>query len=411
MKLIQRNRMPNVFFILTHRCNLRCKYCFVNKETLDMTPEIAFNAIDYLAQLNGPDILIRITFFGGEPMLKWKDIIVPSVFYAESKYPEHKFKFSITTNCTLLTETRIKFLKKHKISILTSIDGAPETQDYNRPYANGLPSSEKVEKNIKLLLKSNITSAFRATIYPDTCHLTLDNYLYAKDLGYTTFYGIPDTYSEWNEEQSKILYDSHLKMANHWIEYWKEHKQPFLSIRSIENFYEDILLNVQRKKQNLPLLNKIEHKKCAYGRNFGNAIDPKGNIYTCQQATSLDPIFCVGNIYDGIDNEQRLLLMKQYDDELIKKGDILCEDCSAKSACDGGCLTNNYAQTGLFRQCSHGYCETTRILFSIANYVYEQLKDDIEFIQYMYKQANIYSECNNCQNLENIDTIEIGEKN
>jgi sulfatase maturation enzyme AslB (radical SAM superfamily) len=63
-------------------------------------------------------IIPGFTFFGGEPLLKFEEIIKPLVL----KYKD-SFGWSITTNGTLLTEEIIDFCYDNKISILLSLDG------------------------------------------------------------------------------------------------------------------------------------------------------------------------------------------------------------------------------------------------------------------------------------------------
>ena len=66
-----------------------------------------------------------ISFFGGEPLLRFDDIIRPLV----KKYGD-SFGWSITTNGNLLNQTTIDFCVKHNIKILLSIDGCKEVQEY-----------------------------------------------------------------------------------------------------------------------------------------------------------------------------------------------------------------------------------------------------------------------------------------
>jgi uncharacterized protein len=130
-------KITSAMLILTHACNLQCRYCFVSQENTDMSLQVALDAIDFLMKNNPPSMTCHVCFFGGEPLLKWDEIIVPTVEYKERIYPDRKITFSITTNCVLLTEDKIHFMKEHKIGILTSIDGAKDTQYYNRPFHNG----------------------------------------------------------------------------------------------------------------------------------------------------------------------------------------------------------------------------------------------------------------------------------
>lgn len=77
-----------------------------------MPLKVAFDTVDFLINniKEEPNQKAHITFFGGEPLLRWDDLIVPTILYAETTYP-NLFTFSCTTNCTLLTKDKIDFMK------------------------------------------------------------------------------------------------------------------------------------------------------------------------------------------------------------------------------------------------------------------------------------------------------------
>ena len=124
-------------------------------------------------------------------MLLYDEIIVPLVLYAEEKYP-NLVHFGITTNGTLLNKERIDFLKNHNFSILLSIDGDKETQNFNRPQRNGEGSFDLVEKNIDYLLQNFPMTTFRATLYQPTIKYLYNNYLYAIEKGFKNIFICPN---------------------------------------------------------------------------------------------------------------------------------------------------------------------------------------------------------------------------
>jgi sulfatase maturation enzyme AslB (radical SAM superfamily) len=129
-------------------------------------------------------------------MLMFDQIIVPLIEYIENNYDINEFKFDITTNGTLLSEERLIFMKKYNISILLSIDGDKETQDYNRPCKDCNSSSfNLVSKNIPSILKYFPDTVFRSTVYKDTIKNLFQNYLYAEEIGFKNYICIPDSRS------------------------------------------------------------------------------------------------------------------------------------------------------------------------------------------------------------------------
>ena len=113
--------------------------------------------------------------------------------------------WGITTNCTLLTHKSIDFFKEHEFGILTSIDGAEETQCYNRPCRNGDNSFKLIEKNLPYLLEKYPKLCFRSTIYAPTVDKFYKNYLYAESLGFSAYAPILNERDEWTEEQKEEL--------------------------------------------------------------------------------------------------------------------------------------------------------------------------------------------------------------
>ena len=72
--------MPTTILLgLTNRCNLACDYCFVNQNEIDMTYEIAEKSVEWALnnQKQKPEYKVSINFFGGEPLLKFDEIIKP----------------------------------------------------------------------------------------------------------------------------------------------------------------------------------------------------------------------------------------------------------------------------------------------------------------------------------------------
>ena len=146
---------------VTDDCNLACRYCFVEQHPHYMTLDTAKVAVDWLynnylkiKELNLEKDKPMLYFFGGEPMLCYKSIIVPIVKYCEEKYP-NTFQFGITTNGTLLNKKIIDFFKEKNFSIMFSMDGIKESQDYTRPCKHNcnLSSYDLIMKNINYVVR------------------------------------------------------------------------------------------------------------------------------------------------------------------------------------------------------------------------------------------------------------------
>ena len=130
-QMIVKRELPKIiggFLNLTQRCNLKCKYCFVVQQPKEMTFQVAKDAADFFANnAKTTKQMPSINYFGGEPLLKWDDIIVPLTEYIRDKYGMN-FRLGITTNGILLDEEKLEFMKKYGIGFLFSIDGNKKTQ-------------------------------------------------------------------------------------------------------------------------------------------------------------------------------------------------------------------------------------------------------------------------------------------
>jgi len=135
-------RLAAVCLSVTHGCNLACRYCYVRKAHVTKpgggdtptapavrTREVAARAIGLLGGA-GP---WRVGFFGGEPMLAWDTVRAGVDAACERASAEGaRVRFSLTTNGTLVTPERARFLAEHGFSIILSLDGPKELHDRER---------------------------------------------------------------------------------------------------------------------------------------------------------------------------------------------------------------------------------------------------------------------------------------
>lgn len=406
--------ITSVHLNLTHRCNLACRYCYVAQEPMDMSWEVARDSIDFLAK-NATITKSKpiICFFGGEPLLRWDEIIIPAIEYIAQTYPKTGFTFQITTNGTLLTEDKIEFIKKHNIGVLTSIDGAATTQNYNRPFHGGAGSHEVVEKNLKAFLAAGFNSTFRATILPATCGSAFIDYLYAIRLGYRSMFALADSFSEWDAESEKMLESAYSNIAQHYVSHWRRHRKSPIKLSLLERYIKQYLKDTRNISRGMEP-QRVNPSNCGRGLTAGAAISPTGDIYGCQEMTSnegAESIFYIGNIYDGVSDQLRDRLTKLYDAEPIS-GDMDCNECEARTACNGGCVANNYLDTGCLTRRTHGACFYQRLLYRTAKHIVDKLKDVPGFATSLRDRqptARHRATCRNCDICQDCDTCQNGD--
>lgn len=360
--------ISSVMLVLTHACNLRCRYCFVAKKPEYMTYETALDTARFLirnAEASGktPDI----NFFGGEPMLMWDSIIVPLTNWIRQEYGK-PFTLSMTTNGTLLNKSRIQFMKDNKIGFLLSMDGGQETQDYNRPTASGGGSFEAVSHWLPDLLAYRPGSTFRMTCIPPTCGNLYQDIRFAESQGFKTFFTVPNVFESWGEERRAIVEDQMRQYGDYYMDCFRNDARPIRFSTMEDAFSDIILINTAGRNGTYRSSNKCKAcGKCGLGASRFASVHPNGNIYACQEMTSNageENIFYIGNIYTGVQEERRTALMEQYDSQVVKGRN--CETCLYNNICDGGCVANNYMLTGNVAQLPDVYCWWKQVVLGQA---------------------------------------------
>lgn len=339
--------ISSAFLNVTQKCNLKCKYCFVCQQPKEITYEVAQDAAKFLAR-NALEsgTTPSINFFGGEPMLRYKDIIKPLTEWIRDVYG-YRFELSLTTNGTLLTEEIMKFFDKNNIGMLFSIDGDKKTQDINRPYHSGKGSFDRLEPIIDLVLKYYPNMIFRATIDPPTHKELFNNYKFAIRKGYTNCFFIPNVFSEWSDKELEELDIELDKICDYYIAELKAERKP-MSFSHFDRARADIKRIAKLKDGDYREDGKCLPAcgRCGLGANRFAAIGVTGNIYSCQEMVENPEVgdkFMIGNIYSGVDDARRYALVNSFDalNAVCSKKEY-CDDCIKRRICDGGCSINNF---------------------------------------------------------------------
>lgn len=317
----------NIIVSLTDDCPLRCTYCFMNfqkrymeKETLDLFLE-RFLGGYYGIQIEAPP---TVSFFGGEPMLMFDEIIVPIV----EKYGS-RCLWSITTNGVLLTPDRLLFMGKHNfLTGVFSIDGAPKTQNLTRPFADGSETSGVLETIIPYCLTIFPNLPFRTTIVPETIDNLEENLKYAISQGFKNYFYTPDEFSDWDEESLEKLRDVAKVSGAYYMDFLTKGEFPPMRISPL-----DRVLTHLASPHSSELDTYQSPVRCGLGfGGWGLGVD--GTVYGCQEKNSQgESIFVIGDI-SGIDKEKHLKLLQTYALQTEKEDRSKCESCIAKSFCN-----------------------------------------------------------------------------
>ena len=139
----------------TMACNMRCPYCYENKNGKKMSKETQEKLIQFVKAhfSNNTDIKrLSITWYGGEPLLQMDTIhYLSKSFMQICKDNKCEYKARIVTNGVLLDKETAKVLHEecNVNHAQITIDGMPEFHNKRRILVDGTGSFDLIIKNIE----------------------------------------------------------------------------------------------------------------------------------------------------------------------------------------------------------------------------------------------------------------------
>jgi radical SAM protein with 4Fe4S-binding SPASM domain len=258
-----------------------------------MPQDVAFKAIDFLfdnaKNLKGQDRMVEISFWGGEPLLKWS-LLQDIARYAQEKSAQLAVPvtFGGTTNGLLLTPEKFDFLDEIHCKFLVSFDGTPETHNYYRKTKQGFGSHKIVAKNLEKVLKRWSDYRPRMGPFAERIDHFFEDVKYLFDFGFNYILFSPVYESGWTEEKWKIFEEQCVMVIDYMAEL-RAKGRPVV----IEHFKS----YTGRDNSQWP---------CGAGR-FYVGIDIDGAIYPCHRFNKFndnrpwqEKEVCIGHINCGI---------------------------------------------------------------------------------------------------------------
>lgn len=369
------SRPSSMLLGLTDNCNLACSYCFVKQKPLEMTYEIAEKSIEWLLNNHSNDSTPLVTFFGGEPLLKYSDIIVPIV----EKYKE-KVNFSITTNGTLLDEDKVDFFYKNNVGILLSFDGIKEVQNTQRA-GKEINSFEAVRDNIPYLLLRFPNTTMRMTLTKLAIPHLYDTILLAEEFGFKNITFCPNAYEDWDWDDA-VAYEEQLeKIGLHIFKSFYNNNDIAIRVNPLIDYFNNIELGIQG---NLHYNNSL--MRCGLGTT-SCAITPEGQIIPCQEKISC-PTWVIGNVFEGIDPKAHETFLKWYINKM--NNDFICNRKCVTLKENVHCLNNTCPSRleDLNFKPSTATCVFNRVTLRIAHRLYLNCQHSIDpkIVDYFSKE-------------------------
>lgn len=340
-------------------CNLACSYCFSNNKlgTL-MDFSTAKKAIDDIVDTLAPDIIFRLSFFGGEATLNFP-LIEDVVSYHKGICEKHNIvsDYFIITNGYSLNERQIEFFGRYNFEVQISVDGKKNIHDKYRRTHNNQGTFDRVWKNIARLEKNVGVRLSTSSVI-------------SKDNNASEVY---DLMSELNLFNMKLdmVYDFHdfgepsfdSARSEFTIKYNAE-------LEDVAKKYVDCVVNFRKPaeynlRQSILLLwgKKKKSRYCPAGSSrLGLAAD--GKYYPCGAASSLQE-FQIGEVKNGVNKNKS----SKFDLILDVSKKEPCKSCWAHPLCLGGCpLTLRHLP-------DRNHCDTRKNTAEISIWAFFEIKN------------------------------------
>mgnify|MGYP002860735962 CR=1 FL=1 len=323
------NKIFKLQWHITHKCNLRCKHCYIDDYAIEPTRQQLFRVfsryIKYLKKYNARAIIV---LSGGEPFVS------PYVFEIMTwlENEEHIREFSLTSNGTLITNEVIDKLKSFtKLSdIQISLDGGKQAHELIR----GKGTFDKTINAIKLLRANNINVMISFTAnklnYRDLPNV-VEASREAGANGFWTDRVVPLGDKNKREEIIKTMLMSTDEFKEYIELLYKEYKK---------NNSSELIVCMNGPLQSFRSIEIPKLYKCGAGIRF-ITITADGDLMPCRRLTSI-----YGNVLEQKEIEDILFNNLEETTEIHQIPDK-CQKCRAKDKCMGGsrCMTHAVCNT------------------------------------------------------------------
>lgn len=312
--------VSNLMLALSDRCNLRCTYCFVNKTSRKMKPEVARQSVDFFLHRNITGVLpeVTISFFGGEPFLEL-DLMEIVIEHARAYRHDCRKRvlYCATTNGTIATPRVERCVKDSHMDLLISVDGEARAQRA-RPFESGAESYSVVARNLPKLMNWSRRAIVRLTYHPDNLDF-VGGLSHLLSLGAHSVGLAPVVEADWEglEERLETAYE---ELAD-----WFVREARRGNILPIESSW----LLLKRLDWSLRGWPGAE-RPCPVAQDL-LGVNPDGQVMPCHRY-----LYRPQDWLGSVDRPKLSLARDQYLD--LRRHHLKeCADCPARSVCQGGC--------------------------------------------------------------------------
>lgn len=303
---------------------------------------------------------MTVLLFGGEPMLRFEQIEKLWEYGSQRAAEQSKtIQWTMTTNGTLISEQRARWLAAHKVNYLLSIDGVQEDHDRHRKFPDGSGTFQPLVAKLRYLKRYQPWQGAKMSLTPQNVKNLRASTELLYGLGINQFilghaHGIP-----WSDEDLDAYERSLIEVCELYLEK-RRRKEPF----RITLFEEGEPGKAKPHDQ----------WGCGAGRSRFCA-DSYGDLYGCSKLASINGaragVLSLGNVFQGItehDNRRKLT-------EPTIRPRSRCAACDLQNDCSGGCPAINFVETGDIYRSGDTECRFVAINRRIHEYVGRRFPD------------------------------------
>lgn len=324
--IIAKNRIQDSSMHLTLAptmdCCFHCHYCFEKfKGPKRMSAEIMNSIISYIT--SKPNLKeIKITWFGGEPLMAQPQI---EEFYDRfSSSWEKTIASNIITTGYHINLNAIRTLKKIGVAqVQITLDGLKETHNRIKYLSSGDDVFERVISNIELLnnIAPEINVVIRVNLTLENAHEYVPLYEYLvkrfnnrQNIGIAPAFVLDRGISNCSTCESHDTLFDHLNRSEY-------------------------ILNLAKRGFDSPFIHypKPFFSECAIRNDMAIAFDPEGYAYKCWEVIG-NKEYAIGKLNDDgqlIDINEKVLNRQLYGADPLE--DPTCSQCKYLPICNGGC--------------------------------------------------------------------------
>lgn len=368
---------PKLFIIgITEACNLQCHYCHAGSQPYQVansrfSDETIAKIVEFILGCMGDHATIE--FQGGEPLLDFSTICrfiekIKSCSMCEGKH----FRYSLSTNLTLLTNQMCKYLADNDVRVVGSIDGPMEVHDLQRCYKDGRGTHDEILRAIERARREGVSLSLIAVLTKNSLenvHAIVDELVN---------HGESEIALNWPQRNGRALEPRFWDMIGldsyDYSQLWKQSVEYIATLTygsdpPITERYLELILH----KILTPYSPNYMDWRSPCGAIIGQiSFDHEGNIYPCDDARG-DKRLIIGNVHKNTFSD----VMKREISQQVIGASLLeneiCDYCVYKPFC-GICPVLSFKAGGDF-QSFREFSYRCHIFTSMFDFVFLKILD------------------------------------